>query len=137
MPRRSHSYAVDARLIHRESGEAALTAATVFPSHEQRAQTRTEYVTVIRVEGITATDEEYRFVMEGSNDGFATVEALDILSIGAASARIGSDVDTEVGDEYECMWCTEVNGVHYKDWRINMTVAGAAPSIAFSMNTTR
>lgn len=137
MPRRSHNYAVDARLIHRESGEAALAANTIFPSHEQRAQTRTEYVTVIRVEGINVSDEEYRFIIQGSNDGFATSEALEILSIGAGASRIGSDIDTEVGDEYECMWCTEVNGVHYKDWRIALEVSGAAPSIAFSMNSTR
>jgi len=131
----SHTYAVDQRMIHREVAQAAITAAsTVIGSHEQRAQTRTQYVTSIGIESIkiSADDEEYRFIVQVSNDGFSTNEVAAIASLGATEARIGGGVDNAVGDTVQIHWNTEVNGQSYKDWRITLVTDGTAPSIAFS-----
>lgn len=133
----THQYAFDARLEHRAAGLAALTANTTIVTKDQRAQTRTRLVTILRVESvkISANDEEYRFVIDVSNDDFTTVETAAILSLGATEARLGGGPDNIAGDEYQIHWNTEVNGTRYKDWRIRLVVAGTSPSIGFSMNS--
>jgi hypothetical protein len=133
----SHARAFDTRLEHRAAGSAALTADTTIDTHTQRAKTRTEYVTMLRVESIkiSANNEEYRFIFEVSNDGFSTVETAAILSLGATEVRLGGGPDNAAGDEYQVPWFTEVNGQSYKDWRVRLDVAGTSPSIAFSMNS--
>lgn len=135
MPRASHDYAFDARLEHRAAGSAALTADTTIDTVQQRAETRTEYVTIIRIESITTTDEEYQFIVEVSNDSFSTVEVAEVVSLGATAARIGGAPDNVAGDEYHLHWTTEVNGTQYKDWRLRLDVSGSSPSIAFSANS--
>lgn len=133
----SHARAFDARLEHRAAAQAALTADTTVVTFNQKAQTRTEYVTIFRLENvkISANNEEYRFLIEVSNDDFTTVEVADVLSLGATEARLGGAVDNVAGDEYHRHWCTEVNGQSFKSWRIRLDVSGTAPSIAFSCNS--
>ena len=137
MPRASHDYAFDARLEHRAAGSAALTADTTIDTVQQRAQTRTEYVTILRLETVkvSAGDEEYRFIVEVSNDAFSTVEVAEVVSLGATGARIGGAPSNAAGDEYHLHWNTEVNGTQYKDWRLRLDVSGTSPSIAFSANS--
>lgn len=139
MTMNTHQYAFDARLEHRAAGSAALTADAVIATASQRSQTRTEFVSILRVESIkiSANNEEYNFFFEVSNDGFSTVETAGILSLGATEARLGGGPDNLAGDEYQMKWSTEVNGARYKDWRIRMDVSGTSPSIAFSLNSTR
>lgn len=134
----SHDYAFDARLEHRAVGQPALTAATTIVSRDQRAKTRTEFVTQFMVESIDVAsgNEEYRFIVEVSNDNFATVETAAILSLGHTSARLGSGPSNAAGDMYQVPWCTEVNGAHYQSWRIRLETAGTSPSIALAVNST-
>jgi hypothetical protein len=134
---KSHQYAFDARLEHRAPAQAALTANTTLVTRDQLAQTRTEFMTMMRIESIkiTSNDEEYRFLFEVSNDDFATHEVAQIMSLGATEARLGGAVDNAAGDCYDVPWMTEVNSASYKSWRIRLEVAGTSPSIAFSMNT--
>lgn len=137
---KSHNYAFDARLEHRAAAAAALTANTTIDTVLQRAQSRTEFVTVIRLESIVtngASGEEYRFIFECSNDSFSTVETAAILSLGATASRLGGGPTNVAGDEYDVHWNTEVNGQSYKDWRIRLEVAGTAPSIGFSCNSSK
>lgn len=131
---RTHQYSLDSRLEVRNVGLAALTANTTLFTHNQRGNTRTAYVAVINIESIkiSANNEEYRFIMEVSNDDFSTVETAAILSLGATEARLGGGPDNVVGDAYDFMWCTEVNGTQYKSWRIRLVVAGTSPSIGLS-----
>lgn len=138
MSRSSHSRAFDARLEHRAAATAALTASATIVTQDQRAPSRTEFVTVLRVESvkISANDEEYRFLFEVSNDDFTTHETAAILSLGATEARLGGAVDSLAGDEYNVHWNTEINGASFKSWRIRAVLAGTSPSIAFSMNST-
>lgn len=133
----SHARAFDARLEHRAAGSAALTAAATIATKDQKARTRTEYFTMLRVESIdTASgNEEYRFIFEVSNDDFTTVETAAILSLGHTSARLGGGPTNAAGDEYQVPWNTEVNGQSYQDWRIRLEVNGTSPSIGFSMNS--
>lgn len=135
----SHKRAFDARLEHRPSASAALTASATIATLTQRAQSRTEFVTIARIEAVkvSAGNEEYRFIWECSNDGFATVATAAILSLGANGARLGNDPASVAGDEYDVVWNTEINGRSYKDWRIRLEVSGTAPSIAFSMNSAK
>lgn len=135
---RSHARAFDTRLEHRAVGAAALTASATIADIDQRAATRTEFVTIVRLDAIdiASNDEEYRFVWEVSNDDFATFETAAILSLGATEARIGGAVDSVAGDEYDVPWCTEVNGKAHQSYRIRLIVAGTTPSITFSMNST-
>lgn len=134
---KSHNYAFDARLEHRAAASAALTADTTLADVDQRAQTRTEFVTTVRVESIkiSANDELYNFYFEVSNDDFSTFETAAILSLGATEVRIGGAVDSLAGDVYDVHWNTEVNAASYQSWRIRLDVAGTSPSIAFSMNS--
>lgn len=134
----SHQRAFDARLEHRAVSLAALTADATIATFNQKAQTRTQYVTIIRLESckVSAGNEEYRFIMECSNDGFTTVETAAITSLGATGARLGGGPDNAAGDEYHIPWETQVNGQSFKDWRIRLEVAGTAPSVGFSMNST-
>lgn len=134
---KSHNYAFDARLEHRAVAQAALTAAATIATIQQKAKTRTQYVTSIRLESIDVAsgNEEYRFIFEVSNDGFATGETAAILSLGDDSARLGLGPDNAAGDEFQVHWNTEVNGQSYKDWRIRLEVNGTSPSIGFSMNS--
>lgn len=133
----SHARAFDTRLEHRAAGSAAVTASTTVADIDQRAATRTEFETILRVDAIkiTANDEEYRFLWEVSNDDFTTFETAAILSLGATEARLGGAVDSAAGDEFDVPWRTEVNGASYKAWRIRLVVAGTSPSITFSMNS--
>lgn len=137
--RGSHEYAFDARLEHRAAGLAALTADTTIDTVLQRAQTRTEFVTTIRIESIdiVGNDEEYKFVIECSNDSFTTLEVAAILSLGATEVREGGAPDNAAGDEYNIYWCTEVNGQSYKDWRIRLDVTGATTSLGFSCSSSK
>lgn len=134
---KSHHYAFDARLEHRAAGSAALTADTTIATKDQRARTRTNYVTTVRVESIkiTANNEEYRFLFEVSNDNFTTHETAAVLSLGATEVRLGGAKDNAAGDEYDVHWNTEVNRQSYQDWRIRLDVSGTAPSIAFSASS--
>lgn len=133
----SHQFPFDARLEHRAVGLAALTADTTIVTKQQRAQTRTPFVTNILIESIkiSANNEQYQFIVEVSNDGFATNEVAGVLSLGATEARIGGGPDNVAGDEYQMFWNTEVNGQAYKDWRIRLDVSGTSPSIGFAMNS--
>lgn len=136
MTRPSHMRPVDARMEHRAAAQPAITAAsTVVATHQQRAQTRTEFVTRINIEAIkvSAGNEEYTFALQVSNDDFTTIETAAMISLGDGNARLGgANVDTPVGAQREIHWCTEVDGVHYKDWRLVLLAAGTGPSIAFS-----
>ena len=136
---RSHQHAVDARLIHREPGFVALTASATIASQVQRAKTRTEFKTILRIEAIDVSsgDEDYLFLFETSNvSNFATRETAAVLSLGHTSTRLGTPASNAAGDEYEVCWCTEVNKTIYQYWRIRALLSGTTPSIQFSMNST-
>lgn len=133
----SHARPFDARMEHRKITDPAITTSQVIASFSQRAQSRTPYVTsiVLGTTKISANDEEYRFIVELSNDDFTTVETAAILSLGATEARLGGGPDNVAGDEYQMFWHTEVNGQSYKDWRIRLEVSGTSPSIGFAMRS--
>ena len=124
-------YPFDSRLEHRAAGQAALTADTTLGDFDQRAQTRTEFLTKVYVESIDTTtgDEKYVIRAELSNDDFTTVDAVGgILELGDAT-QLASATDTAVGDELEMRWTTEVAGTVYQHWRIRLDVSGTSPSL--------
>ena len=129
----------DSRLEHRAAGSAALTADTTLDTVNQRAATRTEFITKVYVESIDVAsgDEQYDVRVELSNDDFVTIDAVAaVRSMGDASVLIEA-TDTEVGDEFELHWTTEVAGVTYQDWRVVLDVSGTSPSIGLLCYTTR
>ncbi len=133
MPNKYH--ALDTRLQHRAPGSAAITADEVIETITQRAAGRTDYLTKIYIEAIdiATSDELYTFVIELSDDNFSTVnEVAAIRDFGDTVVRQSGAPDTVAGDEIEIFWSTEVNGVVYKYWRLNMITAGAgSESITF------
>lgn len=135
MPNISHP--VDARLLHRELGQAALTATATLGSYSQRVAMRTSYVTQLLMEAIKVSggNESYTVVVEVSNDAFTTVEVAAILSLGHTSVRIGGAPSNAAGDMRQFYWTTEVNGIVYKDWRIRVIMAGTSPSLTASAFT--
>lgn len=127
MPNKYH--ALDTRLQHRAPGSAAITADEVVATINQRAAGRTDYMTKIYVEAIdiAGNDELYLFVLEVSDDNFVTTnEVAAMRDFGATEVRQSGAPDTLVGDEIEIFWSTEVNGVVYQDWRLNLIITGAA-----------
>lgn len=131
-------YPFDKRLEHRALGSAALTATTVLGTITERAAQRTMYLTKGMIEGIDIAngDESYKVVVEVSNDDFTTVEVAAILDLGATGVRQSGAPDSQVGDEHEIYWCTEVKGRKYKASRIKLFAAGTTPSIQLSCWTT-
>lgn len=132
MPNKYH--ALDTRLQHRAPGSSALTADTVIDTITQRAAGRTDYMTKIYIEAIdiAGSDELYTFVIELSDDNFSTVnEVAAIRDFGDVAVRQSGAPDSVAGDNIEMFWSTEVNGVVYKYWRLNMLKAGTTVSITF------
>ncbi len=132
MPNKYH--ALDTRLQHRAPGSAAVTASEVVEKIEQRSAGRTDYLTKIYIEAIdiATSDELYLFSLELSDDDFSTTnEVAAMRDFGDVTARFAGP-DTVAGDHIEIFWSTEVNGVVYKDWRLNLTITGAgSESITF------
>ena len=133
MPNKYH--ALDTRLQHRAPGSAAITSTAVVATVNQRAAGRTDYLTKIFIEAldVAGNDELYAFVIEVSDDNFSGVnEVAAIRDFGATEVRQSGAPDTVAGDEIEMFWSTEVNGVVYKDWRLNLIISGAgSESITF------
>lgn len=123
----------DARLEHRALGSAAVTSTATVVTKAERVAQRTRYVTKVLVEAldIASNDEHYLFVVEVSNDSFATKEIAGLLSLGATEVRLGGGPDTAAGYQGEIFWATEVNGVVYRDWRIRLVIAGTSTTITF------
>ncbi len=138
MPNKFHAY--DDRLNHRSPGSAAVTASEVVDTVQQRAPGRTDYLTKIYVEAIdiATSDELYKFVVELSDDNFSNVrEVAAIRDFGDTVVRESGAPDTVAGDWIEIFWSTEVNGVVYRDWRLNLVITGAGTeSITFHAYTT-
>ncbi len=126
MPNKYH--ALDTRLQHRAPGSSAITADAVVATINQRAAGRTDYMTKIYVEAIdiATSDELYTFVVEVSDDNFVTTnEVAAIRDFGDTAVRQSGTPDTVAGDEIEIFWSTEVNGVVYQYWRLNLIITGA------------
>lgn len=131
-------YPTDARLIHREVAQAALTASAVVGEIDQQTDMRTEFTTLIGLETvkITANNERYLFVIEVSNDDFTNLEVAAMYDFGATEVRQSNAPDSASGDLHEFQWNTEVNGTVYKDARLSLVASGTAPSIAFHARST-
>lgn len=128
----------DSRLEHRAANSAALTATTTLADMDQKAQTRTEFVTKFYVESIDVAsgDEKYTLLVELSNDDFTTVDAVGGLREMGDATQIYEVTDTAAGDEFELWWSTEVAGVTYRYWRVRLIVAGTSPSMGIHCYST-
>lgn len=124
-------YPFDSRLEHRALGSAAMTATTTLDTITQRAQMRTMFMTKVIVEAIkiSANDELYQVVVEGSNDSFSTLEVLAMCDFGATEVRQSGAPDSAVGDTAELYWASEKNGVKYSAIRIRVITAGTSETI--------
>lgn len=128
---------VDARLLHRELGQAALTATATLGSYSQRTAMRTSYITQLFIEAIdvSSANELYTVIVEVSNDSFTTVEVAAVVSLGHTSVRLGGAPSNAAGDRRQIPWTTEVNGIVFRDWRIRVIMAGTTPSLTLSAFT--
>lgn len=123
MPNKYHPF--DSRLEHRAPGSSAVTASEVVNTITQLAAGRTDYMTKIYVEAvdIATSDELYLFVIELSDNDFGNVrEVAAIRDFGDTAVRQSGAPDTVAGDEIEIFWSTEVNGVVYRYWRLNLII---------------
>ncbi len=77
-------------------------------------------------------------MLEVSDDDFSTVnEVAAIRDFGDTVVRESGTPDTVAGDEIEIFWSTDVNGVVYKYWRLNLVITGAgSESITFHAYST-
>lgn len=125
------AYPFDSRLEHRALGSAALTATTTLATIDQRAAMRTMFMTKVVVEAIkiSANDEIYQVVVEGSNDDFSTLEVLAMCDFGATEVRQSGAPDSAALDEAELYWATEKNGVKYDKARIRVITDGTSETI--------
>lgn len=129
----------DSRLEHRTVGSAALTATTVLDTQTQRDKTRTVFLTKCYVESIDVAngDETYTLQVELSNDNFTTIDEVAAQRVMGDATQLSEAGDTEVGDEYEMRFSTEVNGVTYQYWRVRLVVAGTSPSMGLHCYSTK
>lgn len=136
MPNMYHPF--DSRLEHRALGSAALTVTTTLATITEKAAQRTAYLTKVIIEAvkITANDELYQVVIEGSNDSFSSLEVLAMCDFGATEVRQSGAPDSVAGDTVEMYWTTEKGGTKYSSWRIRVITAGTSETITLGCYST-
>lgn len=132
----SRNYNFDKELEFKDAGAVTSTGVTSVDSVTVASKTvgngRFEAVMLFDVSAIkiSAGNEKYELVIEGSNDGFTTQQVLGLASLGATAARPGGAIDSVIG-RHEVPFHNEINGVIYKDIRVRHIVNGTSPSIDY------
>lgn len=132
----SRQYNFDNELYFKDAGAVTATGVSQVGGSAVASKTvgpgRFEGVMMFDVSAIkiSANNERYDLVVEGSNDGFSTLQTLGTVCLGATEVRTGGAIDSVVG-RYEVPFHNEVAGITYNAIRVRHVIAGTSPSIDY------